>query len=133
MIDLILMRMKDEVVKHANIMSRILKVDVEVVDNNMNLIAGKFNRYAYTNEDGTVFIGKVYKAVIETGEKQIIKDPGNHPLCADCVQRDTCEEKFEMSAPIKLYDEVIGVIGFVCFTDEQNDYIQSNYDMFTDF
>jgi len=133
MIDLILMRMKDEVVKHANIMSRILKVDVEVVDNNMNLIAGKFNRYAHTNEDGTVFIGKVYKAVIETGEKQIIKDPGEHPLCADCVQRDTCEEKFEMSAPIKLYDEVIGVIGFVCFTDEQNDYIQSNYDMFTDF
>lgn len=132
-LDEILLRIKDDVIKHTDIMSKILKVDVEVVDDQMNLIAGKFNRYAYTNEDGSVFIGKVYKHVISTGEKLIINNPGKHPLCADCVQRDTCEEQFEMSAPIKVEDRVIGVIGFVCFTDKQNSYIQLSFEMFSDF
>lgn len=129
----ILQKIKDDVDRHAEIMSKITKVDVEIVDKQMNLISGKFNRYAYTKEDGTVFLGCVYQEVIDTGEKQIIMNPGKHPLCKKCAQKDICEEKFEMSAPIKLKDQVIGVIGFVCYTDEQLQYIQSNLDLFMDF
>jgi transcriptional regulator with PAS, ATPase and Fis domain len=129
----ILLKIKKDVDRHADIMSKIMKVDVEIVDSQMNLISGKFNRYAYTKEDGTAFIGCVYQEVISTGEKQIIMNPGSHPLCKKCVQKDVCEEKFEMSAPIKLKDQVIGVIGFVCYTDEQLDYIQSNLEVFMEF
>ena len=129
----ILFKIKEDVDKHAEIMSKIMKVDVEIVDSQMNLISGKFNRYAYTKEDGTVFIGCVYEEVISTGEKQIIMNPGIHPLCQKCAQKDICEEKFEMSAPIKLKDQVIGVIGFVCYTDEQFDYIQTNLEVFMEF
>ncbi len=127
------MRMKEDVVKHVEIMSKILKVDVEVVDDQMNLIAGKFNRYVHQNEDGSTFIGKVYQAVIETAQKQIIHNPGKHPLCKGCAQEDSCEEKLEMSTPILVDNQVVGVIGFVCYTDEQEAYIHTTLDMFTDF
>lgn len=124
--------MQSTVMKYAQVLSNILKVDVEIVDNRLNRIAGTgmFNTRININMSEE---GYVYRTVIQTGEKKIIKNPGMHEICMHCSKRYHCEETFEMSAPIKMGDDVIGVIGFVCFNDNQKNHILKNLDTFLEF
>lgn len=124
--------MQDTVMKYARVVSQVLKVDVEIVDSDLNRIAGtgKFSSKINTSMESE---GYVYKDVIRTGETRIIKEPGKHVICLQCPNKDDCEEKFEISTPIKLDDTVIGVMGLVCFDDAQKQHILDNYDTFPEF
>lgn len=128
----LLKEMQTTVIKYAEVLSKVLRVDVEIVDENLYRIAGTgmfSNRLnEYMEEEG-----HVYKEVMRNGQLQIIKDPGNHPICRFCKWQNNCDETFEMSMPIKMHDEVIGVIGLVCFTENQKEHILNNLDIFTDF
>lgn len=131
-VETILKKMQNTVKKYANVLSDVLKVDIEIVDNNLNRIAGTglFEGKIDIDMSGE---GYVYRQVIETGEKKIITEPGKHEICISCPKRYKCEETFEMSTPIKLGKKVIGVIGFVCFDDLQRNHISNNFDTFTNF
>ena len=100
----ILKNIQEAVIKYANIISQILQVEVEIVDDNLIRIAGtgiyKDKIDADISEEGYV-----YKKVIKSGESQIIYDPGKDKLCIPCPKRDFCGEKFEMSTPIKLNED----------------------------
>jgi len=128
----LLKEMQTTAIKYAEVLSKVLRVDVEIVDENLYRIAGTgmfSNRLnEYMEEEG-----HVYKEVMVNGQLQIIKDPGNHPICRFCKWQNKCDETFEMSMPIKMHDEVIGVIGLVCFTENQKEHILNNLDIFTDF
>ena len=67
--------MQDTVAKYAKVLSQVLKVDVEIVDEDLNrIIYGMFaDRINKSMEEE----GYVYKDVIKTGEKRIIKNPAN--------------------------------------------------------
>ncbi len=110
--------MQDTVMKYARVLSQVLKTDVEVVDSDLNRIAGT-GRFADKINTCMESEGYVYKDVIRTGETRIIEEPGKHVICLECSNKNRCEEKFEISTPIKLDDNVIGVIGLVCFDDAQ--------------
>lgn len=124
--------MQSTVIKYAEVLSKVLRVDVEIVDEHLYRIAGtgmfsnRINRYM---EDE----GHVYKEVMRSGQRHIITDPGNHPICRFCKKQNNCDETFEISMPIKMDYDVIGVIGLVCFTEGQKEHILSNLDIFTDF
>lgn len=127
--------MQSTVKKYARVLSKILKVDVEIVDEQLNRIAGtgmfseRVNR-SMENE------GYVYKEVIRTGKMRIIKEPGEHKICRQCpklIKQGYCEETFEMSMPIKIGRKVIGVIGFVCFDKKQKKHILDNFKTFSEF
>lgn len=127
--------MQSTVKKYARVLSKILKVDVEIVDEQLNRIAGtgmfseRVNR-SMENE------GYVYKEVIRTGKMRIIKEPGKHKICRQCpklIKQGYCEETFEMSMPIKIGRKVIGVIGFVCFDKKQKKHILDNFKTFSEF
>lgn len=128
----ILKKMQSTVTMYANVLSDILKVDVEIVDNNLQRIAGTG---CFTNRIGIDMSdeGYVYKQVIATGEKKIIKNPGENEICLKCPKRYKCEETFEISTPIKLDNNVIGVIGFVCFDNIQKNHIMKNFATFMKF
>lgn len=128
----ILIKIKDTVGKYANVLSEILKVDVEIVDSNLVRVAGtgKFNVELDADMSSE---GHVYKMVIERGEKTVIENPGRHEACLRCAKRGRCDETFDMSAPIKAYGRVVGVIGFVCFTADQKTHIMNNYSPFMSF
>ena len=128
----ILGNMQITVTKYANVLSEILKVDVEIVDNKLNRIAGT-GRFKDKINGNMANEGYVYKKVIKTGKPQIIHNPGEHNLCKTCPNYTKCDETFEISTPIKLNDNVIGVIGFICFTKSQKDHIYSNYKSFIKF
>lgn len=118
--------------KYAEVLSKILRVDVEIVDNNLVRIAGTGMYFKGINENMGEE-GYVYREVIRTGKEQIVMEPGSHPICRFCYKQDNCDETFEVSMPIKIDEEVIGVIGLVCFTEEQRDHILDNLSIFTEF
>lgn len=128
----ILKKMQSTVIKYANVLSEVLKVDIEIVDNNLERIAGT-GKYAQKINTNMSDEGYVYKTVLETGEKQIINEPGSSHHCYKCPKRNNCDETFELSMPIRLNTQVIGVIGLVCFNQYQKKHIMLNLNSFSNF
>ncbi len=124
--------MQSTVIKYAEVLSQILRVDVEIVDDRLYRIAGT-GMFASRLNEYMEEEGHVYKEVMRSGERQIVMDPGNHPICRFCIKQENCDETFEISMPIKMHEEVIGVIGLVCFTEEQREHILSNLNIYTEF
>lgn len=128
----ILINIQDTVTKYAEVLSKVLKVDIEIVDSKLVRIAGT-GMYGSKINENMGEEGYVYKKVIDSGKRHLIYEPGQEEICKNCYKYKNCEETFEVSMPIKIDKEVIGVIGLVCFTNEQRDHILSNLDTFTDF
>lgn len=131
----ILKSMQNTVEKYAKVLSQVLGVDVEIVDDNFERIAGTgmFSGRINKNMENE---GYVYKDVMKTGKQQIISEPGKHEICKNCpkiAQEGHCEETFEMSMPIKIGEKVVGVMGFVCFSEIQKEHILSNSETFMEF
>lgn len=128
----ILKKIQDTVVKYANVLSQILKVDVEIVDNELTRIAGT-GEYKNLINENINNEGNVYKKVLETGISQVIRDPGLNEICIDCKMYKICIEKFEMCVPIKMNNEILGIIGLICFKEEQKEYLMENLDTYSSF
>lgn len=113
-----LLDIKDYIFKLAEVISEILRVDVEIVDINMIRVAGTG---IYDVKIGRVIEGAniVYSKVLESGKKQVIENPGYHKLCMNCPKRNSCTETFEYCTPIIFKEQVIGVISLICFNEKQ--------------
>jgi len=114
----ILQEIQQAVTQYAKIISHVIKMDVEIVDAQLFRIAGTGIYNHCINEDMSQE-GFVYKQVLTTGVPQLIEEPGKHILCTLCPKRGCCDETMELCTPIKLKDEIIGVIGLICFDEEQ--------------
>lgn len=127
-----LIEIRDYVLKLAEVISEVLRVDVEIVDTDFIRIAGtgRYKNKACVSIEGQ---NNVYIKVIETGRKQVIENPGFHKLCYDCAKKNSCIEKFEYCTPITADGEVIGVIALVCFTEEQKKIIIEKFKEYFDF
>ncbi|WP_411681455.1 sigma-54 interaction domain-containing protein [Clostridium thailandense] len=118
MTESLLKQIQDTVVKYTKVISNVVNVDVEIIDKDFNRIAGT-GVYEDKINENILKEAYVYSEVIKTGEHHIIENPGQHVLCKECQRRNCCVEKLEISTPIKFEDEIIGVIGLICSTEEQ--------------
>ena len=125
-----LLNIKVDVNRYINIISNLLNVDVGVVDKNMFRVTGTG---LYKNIDGVYALGSVYKNTLETGKTHIIENPRLHTLCTQCKDKKNCKEKLEISTPIYCHKEIIGVLGLVCFNDEQKNKILANCESYLHF
>ena len=125
-----LLNIKEDVNRYINIISNLLNVDVGVVDKNMFRVTGTG---LYKNIDGVYALGSVYKNTLETGKTHIIENPRLHTLCTQCKDKKNCKEKLEISTPIYCHKEIIGVLGLVCFNDEQKNKILVNCESYLHF
>lgn len=130
--DNILWKIQDTVNKYVAVLSEILKVDVVIADLNLVRIAGT-GKYKEKNNLNMLDEGRIAKLVIETGTKKIIENPRENEACIDCPERLSCVETFDVNAPIKLNEKVIGIIAFVCTTEVQKNHILENYNTFINF
>lgn len=128
----VLGKIQDTVNKYAEVISQVLGVDVEIMDSSFIRLAGTGEYKNFVNNDMSGE-GNVYKTVLESGKPFVINEPKNHPLCKTCPKINTCIEKFEMCTPIKLGNEVIGVIGLICFSNDQKRHIISKLETYTTF
>lgn len=111
----LLKKIQNYVRDYAEIIADILQCDVEIVDEYLVRIAGTGEYSEGVNEPCK---GSVYKNIFETKKSRILINPKEDELCRECEHRGNCTETLEMSAPIFYKDKVIGVIGLVCFTEE---------------
>jgi len=87
--------------KYAQITASIAGVDVEVVNYKLIRVAGTGIFNELLNEDVSEN-SHIYKNAILTGERQIVYEPGKDERCINCKEKEFCQEKFEISMPIKL-------------------------------
>lgn len=125
-----LLDIKEEVNKYINIISNLINVDVGVVDKNMLRVTGTG---LYKNINDIYALGNVYKNTLETGKTHIIENPRNHILCSKCEDKENCKEKLEISTPIYCHNEIVGVLGLVCFNNEQKKKIIANITSYLNF
>ncbi len=128
----ILKHIQDTVIKYANVISTIIKVEVEIVDKNLIRIAGT-GIYKNRINENISKKGYIYKHTLITGENHIVKNPGAHYLCEECVDKDCCIEKMQVCNPIKLNNEIIGVIGLICSNEDQKEHLIKNLDFYLEF
>lgn len=122
----------DTVQKYAKITAEIAKVDVEVVDSRLIRVAGTGIFSDGVNDDVSEN-SHIYKNAIATGKRQIVREPGKDERCKDCRLKNECHEKFEISMPINMKSEIIGVIGMACANEESKNLILDNLDSYLDF
>ena len=128
----ILKNIQEAVIKYANILSQILQVEVEIVDDKLIRIAGT-GIYKDKIDEDISKEGYAYKKVIKSGKSQIVYEPGKDKLCIPCPKRGFCGEEFEMSTPIKLNEDTIGVIGLICINKSQKEHLMANFDVYMAF
>ncbi|WP_099192617.1 sigma-54 interaction domain-containing protein [Tepidibacter mesophilus] len=127
-----LKKIQDTVIKYANAISTIINVDVEIVDNNLYRIAGTGIYKDKINQDMSNE-GSIYKHVLQTSESYIIKDPKKHEFCQECRDKLSCIETMLICKPIKLNEEIIGVIGLVCYNEKQKQLLSENLSSYLEF
>ncbi len=102
---------------YAEVISRITGIDVEIMDNRAMRIAGT-GIYAEGVGKSLLRAGELYKEVLRSHKTVVVENPRNHPLCRRCAEREKCRELFSLSTPIVEGGTVYGVIGLVCFSEE---------------
>lgn len=116
----------------ARAISRALGVDVEIVDDELTRVAGT-GRFESRVGESLGEESRAYARVLRSGRPLVVRRPGHEEVCRDCPKWQRCDETFEMGAPVLQNGRAIGVIGFVCFTDEQRRTITSRFAAFADF
>ena len=119
----LLKQIQTYVIKYANVISDVLNIDIEIVDNNLLRIAGTG---IYSSEINRQCEGMSYKNVIKTGEHRIILEPIKDECCKGCKLRGSCKEVLEIATPIFYNERIIGVIGLVCLDQTQKNIILKN-------
>ena len=112
-----------DVTKYAEVISQVLKVDVEIVDDQLERISGTGMFARRVNHKAP---GRIYRQVLNGGEHRIIQFPRTDEYCIECEAKDTCLETMEISTPIKFHSRNIGVIGLICTTQAQKIHINQN-------
>ena len=126
----LLKKIQNYVKDYAEIIADILQCDVEIADEDLVRIAGTGQ---YSENINELCKGIVYKNVFETKKSRILINPKEDELCEKCSYKDTCTETLEMSAPIFYKDKVIGVIGLICFTEEDKKRLLKNMETYLKF
>jgi len=126
-----LLNIKDTVQKFAEVLKEVIKFDVEIVDYSLLRIAG--TGIFESEKSECIEEGNIYRLVLETKEMVLVENPRENELCHGCKKLKECIEVYEISYPIILDEKVIGVIGFLCYSEEQKQYFLSNKESFIKF
>ncbi|MGL5208058.1 sigma-54 interaction domain-containing protein [Cetobacterium sp.] len=114
----ILINLKKDIQKFAETISQIIQMDVEIMDKNFIRVGGTGRLKNKVGQSMTEE-SHIYKKVLETGKEYVILNPKEDIHCSRCPSIQNCKEKLEVSTPIFLNNEVAGVIGLICFNNQQ--------------
>lgn len=124
--------MQAYVQSHADVISQVTGIHVEIMDNNMVRIAGT-GIYAAGVGESMSQAGEVYKEVMRTHKTILIESPRHHAICQNCPDLENCRERFSLATPIVSEKKLHGVIGLVCFNDADRQRVMDSLDSYTSF
>lgn len=118
-----LMGIKSSVQQFADAIGIALGVEVEIVDNKLNIIGGTgiySKMVGQKEEGGDLESNYLYARVLRTGVTQFIEDALSDAEYDEGGAGATLSgERAEICTPIKVNDNIIGIIGLIAFNDEQ--------------
>ncbi|MCT4593491.1 MAG: sigma 54-interacting transcriptional regulator [Anaeromicrobium sp.] len=115
----------------AQAIASVMKVEVTIVDKNLERIAVTGGKKASFNN--RIDVDSVFAYSLRTGESFVVENPKEHEACRRCNDRENCKEYAEVCCPIKIKDEPIGVIGLIALNEEQRNEIIKNKKDLLDF
>ena len=127
-----LLDIRDTVADYAELIARVVGVDVEVVDAGLNRLAGT-GLYASGVGENIRAEGETYRHVMRIRRSFVMETPREHFICTRCPGRDLCRETLSISTPIIDGSDVLGVIGLVCSTDEDRARVLGHKDVYVQF
>lgn len=127
-----LISIQPDIARLCRIMSTVTGVDIEIVDADMTRVAGTG---VYANRIGQNLgqAGAIYHAAFSGGKTVYVDDPRENGLCLGCPDRDCCRELLNMCSPITLNGKTLGVIGVVCFSEEDKRRVMARKEVFLEF
>lgn len=121
-----------DITRLCRIMSTVTGVDIEIVDSNMIRVAGTGIYAAGVGQS----IGKadnIYQSAFSGGKTVYIDNPGENAVCLSCANKADCREKLNLCSPITLKGQTLGIIGVICFTEEDKKRVQAQHVVFAEF
>lgn len=97
-------------------------VEVEIVDNGLTVIGGTavyFDQIGTLEEFGEVDGDLLYARVLRSGSTEYIADARNYKFYGTSLAHHDYSELAEICTPIKINEEIIGIIGLVALNEEQ--------------
>ncbi|MEH7109821.1 sigma-54-dependent Fis family transcriptional regulator [Bacillus sp. JJ1764] len=131
-----LMEFQVQVQEIAAAISAALKLDTEIVDENMTVVAGTghiVKRINHKEENGSKEAGFLYGRVLTTNRPYIIEDARNDPNYDPSYLTSQTEEFAEICCPIRFKGRAIGVIGLLAFTQHQQQQLIENKHQMLEF
>lgn len=107
---MLLAEMKNDVTKFAEVISKILEVDVLIIDSNLKTIS---NTYCYPNKPTPIHSTSIISQVISAGETLAIEDKSNYDTCKQCMYFNECNMKGFLCVPILYKETVAGAIALI--------------------
>ena len=107
---MLLLEIKSDVEKFAQVISKILEVEVMIVDSNLRTIG---NTYRYPEKPMHVHQMSIVTQVIANGKTIAIEDKNNYETCKKCQDFEKCDMRGFLSVPIIYKEEVIGAIALI--------------------
>ena len=102
------------------------------MDSSMVRVAGT-GIYADKVGESLAQAGEVYKEVMRSRQTVLVKSPRHHEICTNCHNQDNCRERFSLATPIADAATLHGVIGLVCFNDEDRARVLASLDSYSAF
>ncbi|MCL6270482.1 sigma 54-interacting transcriptional regulator [Sansalvadorimonas sp. 2012CJ34-2] len=128
----VLLSVQSTVIRCAQVLAKIMKLDVEIIDAAMNRVAvtGLCNHLPNISERKTA----VFCSVLKTRQASLIRNAGFDPSCQKCPSAgSTCHKTAQLALPLMVKGECVGVVNLVCFTEEQRQHLLQNYRSFKDY
>ncbi|WP_054178919.1 sigma-54 interaction domain-containing protein [Trabulsiella odontotermitis] len=128
----VLMQIQPTIQRFARMLSSVLQLDVEIVDEALCRVAGTG---AYGKSIGRKLNAdsRLLRYVLETKKEKVVTHSRFDPLCEGCVNKDNCKEKAFLGTPVIYQDTCVGVISLIAVTHEQQERITDNLHAFSDY
>lgn len=120
----------DKIQSLSESLSSVLNIDITVVDDNLLRIAGTGCFYNRINENSPE--NSLFSKVLQNGTPELNEFDTTNSICLSCSYADACKESKSMIFPIKVDQEIIGVVCFASFTPEQDQLMVNNKDKYMD-
>lgn len=115
----------------CNAIVSVINVDITIVDNELNRITGT-GRYVESIGE-QLDSNCIFAYALQRGESFIIENPRFHEACSSCNNIATCKEYAQVCCPIKVDDNIVGIMGIIAFNEKQRDTILANKENLLEF
>ncbi|MTH48374.1 sigma-54 interaction domain-containing protein [Intestinirhabdus alba] len=127
-----LMKIQPTIQRFARMLSSVLQLEVEIVDNTLCRVAGT-GVYGKLLGRKLSTDSRLLRYIIETKKEKVVTHSRFDPLCKGCLNKDNCKEKAFLGTPVIYQEQCVGVISLVALTCEQQERINDNIQEFSDY